>query len=119
MGKSPANNLVTIDAKSPDLLPSNPSRLAKWSEIAVNYVLKRAGIKVELEDMQWHDDISKEMIVVASCGRRVGYVQEVLGDYIKIAPALGNSPFIPLHWVDQVDSIVFLDRDYEEIANRV
>ena len=91
-------------------------RVAKLAEIAVDFVLERAGIKVEAEETQWRDQITKHMIVVAACGRRIGCVDDILGNYIQIAPVQGPPILIPLHWVDQVDSLVFLDRDFEEVS---
>lgn len=83
-------------------------RLAKYADTAVSFVLERAGIVVEHDESKCRNQIRKDMIVVAACGRRVGYVEDVSGDYIKLTCTQGPS-LIPLHWVDRVNSGIFLE----------
>ncbi len=114
------NNILTTKKiatqdKLSGMVKTASDRLAKYTDTAVNFVLERAGIKVEHDDSNCRDEIRKNMIVVAACGRRVGYVDEVFGDYIKLTCFQGPS-LIPMHWVNRVDSLIFLERDYEEVT---
>ena len=58
-------------------------------------------------------DIKEHMEVIASCGRRVGVVDHVRNLCIKLTRK--DSPddkhhFIPLAWVERVDSLVHLKK---------
>ena len=117
MANSVASSVATFENQTAEATQSSPSRIAKWTERAVDFVLKRAGVKVEPDEVPWNDQIAKQMIVVAACGRRVGCVEEIVGDYIKLVSTDQYASLIPLHWVDRVDSLVFLDRDFEEFHN--
>lgn len=59
-------------------------------------------------------NIREHMEVIGSCGQRVGRVDRVEGQSIKLtkdAPeARGEHRFLPLEWVDHVDQHVHLNR---------
>ncbi len=63
-------------------------------------------------------DIREHMAVIASCGRRVGTVDGVEGNSVKLtksAPAAhGEHRYIPLEWVESVDESVHLNVDGDE-----
>lgn len=63
------------------------------------------------------DNIKEHMDVIASCGTKVGTVDEVEGNVIKLTRS--GSPdnqhhFIPSKWVNQVDNAVHLNKNSEE-----
>ena len=65
-------------------------------------------------------DIKKHMDVVASCGTKVGRVDDVEGSSIKLTK--NDSPdgmhhLIPAGWVASVDSKVHLDRDHKRVQS--
>ena len=63
-------------------------------------------------------EIKEHMDVYASCGHKVGKVDHVLGEQIKLTKS--DSPdgihhLVPLAWVAKVDSHVHLSKDHETI----
>jgi hypothetical protein len=66
-------------------------------------------------------DIREHMDVYASCGTKVGRVDHVQGDTIKLTK--NDSPdgmhhTIPLSWVARVHDHVHLDRDHKEVQSQ-
>ena len=63
------------------------------------------------------DDIREHMPVIASCGRKMGVVDHMDGQAIKLTKADskdGLHHFIPLGWVASVDDAVHLNRNSVE-----
>jgi hypothetical protein len=64
------------------------------------------------------DQIQEHMDVICSCGTRLGKVDRVDGDMIKLAkndPASGGvHHWVPLSWVDHVDDHVHLNKNSVE-----
>ena len=63
-------------------------------------------------------DISEHKPVIASCGKRVGTVDCVEGDTIKLAKKDspdGQHHLIPKSWVARVDDHVHLNKNSEEV----
>jgi hypothetical protein len=59
--------------------------------------------------------IREHMEVIASCGTKVGVVDRVQGDVIKLTKdASGHHHVIPTNWVDHVDARVHLNRNHVE-----
>jgi hypothetical protein len=62
--------------------------------------------------------IREHMEVVASCGKRVGIVDAVEGNSIKLtkndSAAGGQHHFIPVTWVETVDDRVHLNKNSKE-----
>lgn len=115
--QSIGTNVSKIGAKASDTVRRARSRIAKGADMAVSFVLERAGIKVKQDDELWQHDVMVQMSVIGACGRRVGVVEEVVEDCIKLAPAQGQyrqPKIIPWNWIERVDSRVHLNRDYEE-----
>lgn len=66
-------------------------------------------------------DIKEHMDVYASCGTKVGKVDHVLGDKIKLTK--NDSPdgmhhLIPLAWVAKVHDHVHLSKDHKEVESQ-
>jgi hypothetical protein len=63
-------------------------------------------------------NIKDHMDVFCSCGKRLGRVDHVDGDMIKLTKndpeSGGKHHWIPLDWVERVDRKVYLNRDSEE-----
>lgn len=63
--------------------------------------------------------IQEHMPVIGSCGNRVGQVDRIEGDSIKLTKdspgARGEHRFIPLAWVDRVDEHVHLARPCADV----
>jgi len=62
--------------------------------------------------------IQDHMDVICSCGKRLGRVDHVDGDMIKLtkndSATGGKHHWVPLDWVDHVDQKVHLNRNSEE-----
>jgi hypothetical protein len=67
-------------------------------------------------------DVREHMPVIASCGKRVGTVDRVEGDSIKLtrsAPAAhGEHRYVPLAWVESVGDNVRLNRSGDEVERQ-
>ena len=62
-------------------------------------------------------DVKERMDVIASCGKKVGVVDHIEGDTIKLTrkdSPDGEHHFIPTGWVDHVDSHVHLKKNSME-----
>jgi hypothetical protein len=64
-------------------------------------------------------NIREHMDVVGSCGKKVGRVDRVEGDSIKLTKdsqgARGEHRYIPVAWVTQVDTQVHLSRPCNDV----
>jgi hypothetical protein len=63
-------------------------------------------------------DIREHMEVYASCGTRVGTVDHVEGDTIKLSRSYspdGQHHRIPMSWVAEVHDHVHLNKDHREV----
>jgi len=86
--------------------------IAEGSEKAVDFVKEETGIGSPPEGTDAGiAGIKEHMDVIASCGKKVGVVDHVGGGAIKLTKK--NSPdgqhhFIPVEWVERVDSHVHL-----------
>lgn len=61
------------------------------------------------------------MDVICSCGQRIGKVDGLIGDMIKLeqsdATTGGENRFVPVEWVERVDRSVYLNRNSEEVMS--
>lgn len=67
------------------------------------------------------EDIREHMDVYASCGTKVGRVDHVEGESIKLTKSDspdGQHHRIPLSWVAKVHGHVHLDRDHHEVQGQ-
>ena len=63
-------------------------------------------------------DIKEHMEVYASCGTKVGKVDHVLGDQIKLTKhdsADGQHHMIPVTWVAKVHDHIHLNKDHKQV----
>jgi hypothetical protein len=67
-------------------------------------------------------NIREHMPVIASCGKRIGTVDRLEGESIKLtrsAPAAhGEHRYVPLEWVESVGDNVRLNRNSEEAESQ-
>lgn len=110
------NSGSIIKATVLDVMKTAGNRIARVTELAVNFVLKRVGILSAPEDEPRGINIEKRSLVIAACGRRVGYVKELVNDTMLVDSPLGYTLTIPIVWVDRLDCHVRLDRNYAEIV---
>jgi len=108
MGKSLAASLS-------DVVRTARSKLIKGTDVAVDFVLERAGIVVDPTDSFWQSHIEAGMIVIGASGQRLGDVDELVDGFINLVP-IHRDDFevilVPLDWVDRVeDSAVYLNHD--------
>jgi len=91
------------------------SKLIKGTDVAVDFVLERAGIVVDPSGSFWHRHIKIGMIVIGASGQRLGEVDELVDDFISLVPIHRDDyevVLVPLDWVDRVeDSWVYLNHD--------
>jgi hypothetical protein len=88
-------------------------KIAKGADQATEWVKEKTGIGCEDRP----DGIKEKMDVIGSCGNKLGVIDHVEGDQIKLTRK--DSPdnqhhLIPLSWVSRVDSHVHLNRDCGE-----
>lgn len=61
------------------------------------------------------------MDVFCSCGQRIGRVNGLIGDMIKLDPSESStgdeSRQIPTEWVERVDRSVYLNKNSEEVMS--
>ncbi len=103
-----------------DRLKNAGHKVAEKAGQAADWVKEKAGLghkKEECGAAKNPSDIQERMDVIASCGTKVGVVDHVEGGAIKLTKS--DSPddqhhFIPVGWVDHVDSHVHLKRNSQE-----
>jgi hypothetical protein len=93
-------------------------KIAKGTEEAVEFVKDKTGIGGPAEGADLGvAGIKEHMKVIASCGKTVGVVDRVEGNAIKLTrkdSPDGQHHFIPVEWVDRVDSHVHLTQNSQE-----
>lgn len=85
-------------------------KIADEATHAMNYVKDKAGFGSP-------SGVKERMDVIASCGTKVGVVDHVEGDAIKLTrkdSKDGLHHYIPTAWVDHVDSTVHLKKNSME-----
>jgi hypothetical protein len=93
------------------------SKIAQGAESAVDFVIEKTGIStMEGEDLGL-DRIQEHMDVIASCGKKIGVVDGVDANAIKLTRK--DSPdnqhhYIPTSWVVRVDSHVHLNKNSKD-----
>lgn len=104
------DKLETAGGKVVDTAKDVGHKIADKAEQAYEWVREKAGAT--------KPDIKPKMDVIASCGTRVGAVDHSDGDSIKLTrsdpTAGGVHHFVPLSWVQRVDSHVHLTKNSEE-----
>jgi hypothetical protein len=90
-------------------------KVAEGTEKAVDFVKDKTGIGTAKD--HGLSAISEHMPVYASCGGKVGVVDKVEGDKIKLTAKDskdGQHHWIPTAWVDRVDTHVHLTKNSAE-----
>ncbi len=85
-------------------------KIAEGAEQAADWVKEKAGIGAAA-------NIKDRMDVIACCGKKVGVVDHVEGNAIKLTrndSPDGQHHFIPVDWVEKVDGQVHLKKNSVE-----
>lgn len=94
------------------------NNIAKGAENAVDYVKNKTGMGGPAEGTDAGvAGIKDHMDVIASCGKKVGVVDHLEGQTIKLTKKDspdGQHHFIPVSWIDRVDSHVHLTKNSKE-----
>ena len=104
-------------ARSVENIVGNAGKsVANGMERAVEFVKDKTGIGTPPED-RGVSAIKDGMDVIASCGKKVGVVDRVEGNAIKLTRK--DSPddqhhFVSLGWIERVDSHVHLTKNSQE-----
>jgi hypothetical protein len=93
-------------------------KIAEGAENAVDFVKEKTGIGAPTHGTNVGvAGIREHMDVIASCGKKVGVVDRVEGNAIKLtknASPDGQHHFIPTGWVERVDNQVHLTKNSVE-----
>ena len=117
MANTVSNNLADAGNSVADAAKSVGSKIAQGAENVADFVKEKTGLgNSEGEDVGVAG-IREHMSVIASCGKKVGVVDNVGASAIKLTRK--DSPdnqhhFIPLSWISHVDSHVHLNRNSKQ-----
>lgn len=93
-------------------------KIAEGAEKAVDFVKEKTGMGCSAEGTNVGiAGIKEHMSVIASCGKTVGVVDRVEGAAIRLTKndsPDGQHHFIPVAWVERVDSHVHLVKNSQE-----
>jgi hypothetical protein len=93
-------------------------KIAEGAEKAVDFVKEKTGIGGPAEGTDAGiAGIKEHMDVIASCGKKIGVVDRAEGAAIKLTKKDspdGQHHFIPVGWVERVDSHVHLNKNSME-----
>jgi hypothetical protein len=93
-------------------------KIAKGTDNAVEFVKEKTGMGGPAEGTNTGiAGIKEHMNVIASCGKKVGVVDHVEGSAIKLTKndsPDGQHHFIPVGWIERVDSHVHLKKNSKE-----
>ena len=93
-------------------------KIAECTEKTVDFVKEKTGIGGPTEGTNVGvAGIKEHMDVIASCGKKVGVVDQVGGGAIKLTKKDspdGQHHFLPIGWVERVDSHVHLKKNSME-----
>lgn len=94
------------------------ANIAKGTESAVEFIKDKTGMGGPAEGTDLGVAAIKEhMNVIASCGKKVGVVDHLDGGALKLTKKDspdGQHHYIPLGWVERVDSHVHLTKNSKE-----
>lgn len=101
-----------------DAAKSLGHNIAKGAENAVGFVKTKTGMGGPAEGTDVGvAGIKDHMNVIASCGKKVGVVDHLEGQAIKLTKKDspdGQHHFIPVSWIERVDSHVHLKKNSKE-----
>jgi hypothetical protein len=118
MASSIKNTVANAGHAVSDAAKNVGDKIAKGTEDAVEFVKDKTGMGGTAEGANLGiAGIKEHMKVIASCGKTVGVVDRVEGNAIKLTrkdSPDGQHHFIPVGWVDHVDSHVHLTKNSKE-----
>ncbi len=91
--------------------------IAEGAEQATDWVKEKTGLAAD----RGVAGVKERMDVIASCGHKIGVVDHVEGMSIKLTKKDSNDGqhhFIPLEWVERVDSHVHLKKNSVEATQQ-
>ena len=97
-----------------DAAKSVKDRVVGTAEKAGDWVKDKAGM---CESTSGAANVRERMDVIASCGKKIGVVDHIEGDSLKLTKndsPDGQHHYIPSTWVDHVDSHVHLSKNSME-----
>jgi hypothetical protein len=92
-------------------------KIAQGAEKAVDFVKEKTGMSPPEGSNVGIGGIKDHMSVIASCGKKIGVVDHVEGQAIKLTKKDspdGQHHFLPFEWVERVDSHVHLKMNSEQ-----
>ena len=93
-------------------------KIAMDTDNAIEFVKEKTGMGGPAEGMNAGiAGVKEHMNVIASCGKKVGVVDRVEGSAIKLTKndsPDGRHHFIPVGWIERVDSHVHLTKNSKE-----
>lgn len=122
IANSITTKLVSVSGKLVDVAKTVGHRITRGTDIAVEFVLAKVGIIVLADEERGICKISPQMQVITSCGRGIGYVDEVVGNYVVLAYKKDRRKqqfYIPLDWVGCVDTHVFLNKNFNAVTEKI
>ncbi len=120
MAKSMSDEVSQVGSKVSNAAKSVGISFSKGAEAAVEYVMEKTGIETDEGKDFGVAAIKEHMDVIASCGNKVGVVDAVEADSIKLTRK--DSPddqhhFIPQNWIARVDGEVHLNKNSKEAVS--
>ncbi len=117
MSKTVSEKLSDVGSSVADAAKSVGGKIVQGAEKAVEFVKEKTGMGTIAGDDVGVGGIREHMNVIASCGKKIGVVDGVEINSIKLTR--NDSPddqhhFIPLNWISHVDSHVHLNRNSKE-----
>ena len=92
-------------------------KIAESAEQATDWVKEKTGLAAD----RGVGGVKERMDVIASCGHKIGVVDHVEGSSIKLTKKDSNDGqhhFIPLEWIERVDSHVHLKKNSVEATQQ-
>lgn len=117
MSKSMSEKMSKVGSNVTHAIKGVGNSIAKGTEAAVEYVMDKTGIETEEGKDFGVAGIKDHMDVIASCGKKIGVVDDVEANAIKLTRK--DSPddqhhFLPVSWVARVDGEVHLNKNSKE-----
>ena len=117
MSKTVSEKMSDVGSSVSDAAKVVGSKIAQGAEKAVDFVKEKTGIGSTEGDDVGVGGIREHMNVIASCGKKVGVVDGVEINSIKLTrkdSTDNQHHFIPLSWISHVDSHVHLIKNSKE-----
>lgn len=117
MSKTISEKMSDVGSSVADAAKNVGSKIAEGAEKAVDFVKEKTGMGTIEGDDVGVGGIREHMNVIASCGKKVGVVDGVDVNSIKLtrkASPDDQHHFIPLSWISHVDSHVHLNRNSKD-----